>query len=118
MRMRHVSAVLPISGVRRKRRKAWCIACRGSGVIKVWLGIRPRTMKSVCGPCGGTGDGSDTEDDDPSNMNVRAGYLLGLASRPDGRLTDEDREMLRRASRSLCRAANPPGPRARLGARR
>lgn len=47
----------------------------------------------------------DTEDDDPANMNCRAGYLRGLASRRDGTLTREDRDMLVRASRSLVYAA-------------
>lgn len=44
----------------------------------------------------------DTGDGDPGNMLVRAGYLQGLAMKLDG----EDREMLRRASRSLQYAAN------------
>ncbi len=43
----------------------------------------------------------DTEDDDPSNILVRAGYLRGLATRLEG----EDLEMVLRASRSLVCAA-------------
>jgi len=43
----------------------------------------------------------DTEDADPRNMYVRAGYLYGLASRLDG----EDRVMVQRAARSLCAMA-------------
>lgn len=46
----------------------------------------------------------DTQDADPSNMYLRAGYLSGLAesTRP---LTEHDRDMLRRAGRSLLLAA-------------
>ncbi len=47
----------------------------------------------------------DTQDDDTGNMLVRAGYLEGLASRDDRNLDAQDREMLRRASRSLILAA-------------
>ena len=43
----------------------------------------------------------DTEDDDPDNMLLRAGYLLGLAMKHQG----EDRDMLQKAARSLIRAA-------------
>jgi len=43
----------------------------------------------------------DTEDADPRNMYVRAGYLQSLATRLEG----DDREMLQRASRSLLIAA-------------
>lgn len=41
----------------KRRRKSWCIACRGSGILRVWLGIRPRMMRSRCWPCLGSGDG-------------------------------------------------------------
>lgn len=40
----------------------------------------------------------DTEDTDPSNVMIRAGYLQGLATKTED---DEDREFLLRASRSL-----------------
>lgn len=41
-----------------------------------------------------------SDDRDPDNVLLRAGYLEGLAMRGDG-LKADDREMLRRASRSL-----------------
>lgn len=44
---------------------------------------------------------TNTQDDDPANMLVRAGYLQGLATRLEG----NDREMTLRASRSLIHAA-------------
>lgn len=47
----------------------------------------------------------DTEDGNPANMTVRAGYLRGLAARRDRTLAEEDRDMLLRASRSLLHAA-------------
>lgn len=50
----------------------------------------------------------DTEDWDPGNMLVRAGYLAGVAMKLEG----TDREMLLRASRSLQYAAARLGPRA------
>jgi hypothetical protein len=45
---------------------------------------------------------ADADDRDPSNVLLRAGYLRGLASRTEGLgLSQEDREFLQRAARSL-----------------
>lgn len=51
-------------------------------------------------------EATNTEDDDPTNMLVRAGYLAGLALRLEG----EDCEMVKRAARSLMVAAQRPEP--------
>lgn len=32
-----------------------CEACQGKGRVEVYLGIRPRSIKFLCGVCNGTG---------------------------------------------------------------
>lgn len=52
-------------------------------------------------------EGVDTEDQDPSNMMLRAGYLVGMSMKlEDG----DDRRMLQRAARSLAFAAKRGSP--------
>jgi len=48
-------------------------------------------------------EGQDTEDEDPANMMLRAGYLAGMSMKCER--GTEDRRMLQRASRSLFLAA-------------
>lgn len=52
-------------------------------------------------------EGTDTQDEDPSNMVFRAGYLVGLSLKIErGHI---DRLMLQRAARSLAHAAKKLG---------
>lgn len=82
--------------------KSYRITPAGHEQIKIGGRSRWLTMgKTALVPKHAVSARADTEDDAPSNMLVRAGYLFGLATR----LPEEDREMVRKAARSLVYAS-------------